>query len=85
MWVKIIKKKQPITSNLFPLRIWPDGIVQLQGETRLCLTDNKNLKGKTKQGINIQMVKGTNSFLRSSGTLTTCRFEMRKERWLHVH
>lgn len=60
MWVWIIKKKKkrlpPITSNLFPLRIRPDGIVQLQGETRLCLTDNKNLKGQTKQGINIQMV-----------------------------
>lgn len=59
MWVGIIKKKglPPITSNLFPLRIRPDGVVQLQGETRLRLTDNKNLKGKTKQGINIQTVE----------------------------
>lgn len=31
-------------SHLFPLCIRPDSIVQLQGETRLRLTDNKNLK-----------------------------------------
>lgn len=63
MWVRIIKKKNtkkkknrltPMPSDLFPLSIRPDSIVQLQGETRLCLTDNKNLKGKKK---NIQIIR----------------------------
>lgn len=53
-------------SHLFPLHFGPDGILQLQGETRLCLTDNKNLKGgkKTKQKQNIRSpgISGVNFY-----------------------
>lgn len=35
--------------HLFPFHFRPDSIFQLQGETRLCLTDNKNLKGGKKK------------------------------------
>lgn len=51
-------------SHLFPLCIRPDGIVQLQGKARLCMTDNKNLKGKTNKKKH-QELNGENALMAS--------------------
>lgn len=48
--------------HLFPFTIRPDGILQLQGKTRLCLADDKNLGGGETESIKIQRVTNHQRF-----------------------